>query len=253
MRTLICNILTIFPGLFDSPLREGILAKAQANGLLKINILNIRDYTNDKHRVVDDYPYGGGSGMVMKPEPIIKAIKEIKKAVGAGNENKVKVVLMAPQGERLNTKIAEQLSGEDNIILICGRYEGIDERIRLYYCDMELSIGDYVLTGGELPALVLIDAVARFIPGVLGNKDSSREDSFFNNILDYPQYTRPPEVEGYRVPDILLSGNHEEIRKWRREQALILTYLKRRDIIRWEELSEEDRSILEKVMVKDGR
>lgn len=237
---MIFDIITIFPSIFHAYLSEGILKRAIKTGLVDIRVHNLRDYTMDKHRSVDDYPYGGGPGMVMKPEPFFRAIKAIK-ADGIESYN----IMLSPQGELFNQSIAVMLSRMNKrIILLCGRYEAIDERVRDALVDMELSIGDYVLTGGELPALVIIDSVVRLLPGVLGDQESLREESFTWGILDYPHYTRPPEYEGLRVPDILLSGHHEEIARWRRKEALRRTLKRRPDLFEKAELSELDRKLI---------
>ncbi|MBI5183451.1 MAG: tRNA (guanosine(37)-N1)-methyltransferase TrmD [Nitrospinae bacterium] len=237
-----CNIITLFPQIFVSPLGESILKRAKEKGLLKVNIHNLRDFAEDKHRMTDDYPYGGGAGMVMKPEPIVRALEEIHK-----EGIRSKIILMSPQGMRFTQDRAMELAREERITFICGRYEGIDERISLYFIDDEISIGDYVLTGGELPAMVVIDAIVRLIPGVVGDQESVREDSFFSSILDYPNYTRPPSFRGYKVPQVLLSGDHEKIRIWRRKEALRKTLKKRPDLLKDAGLSEEDMCLLKEI------
>lgn len=234
------DIITIFPQIFEEYLNESILKKAIQKGLLDVKIHNLRDFSEDKHKTVDDYPYGGGPGMVMKIEPIYNAIHSIK---SDGIERLT--VLLSPQGKMYNQKMAESFVGcQQRILLICGRYEGIDERVREILADDEISVGDYILTGGELAALVIIDSIARLIPGVLGDCESAKEESFTCGMLDYPHYTRPPEFKGARVPDILLSGNHKEIRKWRNKEALKRTYFKRPDLINKESLSSEDKELL---------
>jgi tRNA (guanine37-N1)-methyltransferase len=236
---MIFDVLTIFPGMFQSPLSESLLKKALENGLLQIRIRNLRDFAEDKHRMTDDYPYGGGAGMVMKPEPIVRAVEEIK-AQNPGARS----VLMTPQGEPFHQKRAQEMSGHPHWILICGRYEGLDERVRLAAVDREISIGDYVLTGGEIPALVLIDAVSRYIPGVLGCAESVEKDSFAEGLLEYPQYTRPPVFRDMAVPDVLLSGNHAQIEKWRRRESLKRTWIRRPELLDQGSLSEDDLEIL---------
>jgi len=223
------DILTIFPKMFDTVLNESILKRAQKKGLLKIDIHNIRDYSLDKHKKVDDKPFGGGPGMVMRPEPIFRAMERIK--LEAGNK-KSRVILLSPQGEKLNQGLAKRLSKYRHLILICGHYEGIDERVREGLVDSEISIGDYVLTGGELPAMVLIDTIARLIPGVLGKKDSLTDETFQDNLLEYPQYTRPAIFRGMKVPAVLISGNHKKVQEWRRQQALKLTKQKRPELLK---------------------
>lgn len=220
------DILTIFPRFFESQFSFGILKKAQEKGLIKISIHDIRDFASDKHNTVDDKPYGGGGGMVFKPGPIGDAI-EFAKADGTRSL----VILTTPQGERFSDKIARELTEYEQLIIICGRYEGIDERIREIYVDREISIGDYVLSGGEYAASVIVDAVSRLIPGVLGNEKSPYDDSFREGLLEYPQYTRPEIYKGKAVPEILLSGNHGEIEKWRREESIKRTFFRRPDLL----------------------
>ncbi len=220
------DVLTLFPETFELVMKESIIGRAQEKGLIEVNAINIRDYTLDKHRKVDDYPFGGGNGMVMMCQPVIDAYR----AVTDGAEPRPKVIYMSPQGRVLTQKIALELSKEERLILLCGHYEGIDERIIEEIVDEEISIGDYVLTGGELPAMVLIDCVSRLIPGVLSNEGSFSEESHFNGLLEYPQYTRPAEYEGKAVPEILLSGHHANIEKWRHEQSLERTRSKRPDL-----------------------
>ncbi len=233
------DILTIFPEMFKGPFNISILKRAQEKGLVEINIHNLRDYATDKHRTVDDYPYGGGSGMVMKPEPIFRAVRNLKR-------DDSEVILLSPSGDLFNQKIAEELSKREHLILICGRYEGVDERVK-FIITREISIGDYVLTGGEIPAMVLVDAIVRLIPGAVGDPNSLREESFQWGILEYPQYTHPREFEGMRVPDILLSGDHKKIRRWRRKEALRKTLLKRPDLLEKADLSQEDYVLLEEI------
>jgi tRNA (guanine37-N1)-methyltransferase len=236
------EILSIFPEMFESPLNFSLLKKAQEKGVLNICLHDIRDWADDKHKMTDDAPYGGGCGMVMKVEPVEKALNAIKRP-----ENDSIVVLMTPQGEVLNQNIAAELACHKQIVIVCGRYEGVDERIRTHLVDREISIGDYILTGGELAALVLIDAVSRFIPDVLGNPESTQRESFSNNLLEYPQYTRPAQYKGWNVPDILLSGNHAQIENWRKIESLKKTYKRRSDLLEKINLSEEDKIILDKI------
>ncbi|MFA5353327.1 MAG: tRNA (guanosine(37)-N1)-methyltransferase TrmD [Thermodesulfovibrionales bacterium] len=234
------DIITIFPEIFHAYLGEGILRRATQKGLLDARVYNLRDFTTDKHRTVDDYPYGGGSGMVMKIEPIYHALQQIR---SDGRERLT--LLMSPQGRRFDQNMAEALSREERrITFICGRYEGIDERVRDCLVDEEVSIGDFVLTGGELASLVIIDGSTRLVPGVLGDEDSIKDESFSWGILDYPHYTRPPEFLGRKVPDVLLSGNHREIERWRRREALRRTLLRRPDLIERTELSREDEEMM---------
>lgn len=236
------EVLSIFPEMLNSPLQFSLLKKAQEKGLIEIGLHNIRDWAEDKHRMTDDAPYGGGCGMVMKIEPIEKAVEAVRRA-----DVKSLVVLMTPQGETFDQKIAMELAGEQQLIMICGRYEGVDERIREHLVDREISIGDYILTGGELSTLVVIDAVARLIPGVLGNDESALSESFSHGLLEYPQYTRPAEYKGLRVPDVLVSGNHAQIERWQRFEALKRTWQRRPDLLDKTDLSEEDKKNLEKI------
>lgn len=230
------DILTLFPGFFDSPLKQSIMGKAVEKGLLTVKTRDIRDYTTDKHRTADDYPYGGGHGMVMKVEPVARALEAVKAEADNGGVLKEaprapRVVLTSPQGVPLSHSLARELSKEERLVIICGRYEGVDERV-MEFVDLEVSTGDYILTGGEIPALAIIDAVCRFIPGVLGDEASSEFDSFSDGLLEYPQYTRPPEWQGLKVPEVLLSGNHAEIAKWRRSASIRQTCLKRPDLLK---------------------
>lgn len=240
------DVLSIFPEMFSSPLNFSLIKKAQEKGILSIFLHDIRNWADDKHKMTDDAPYGGGCGMVMKVEPVEKALHEIRHP----EDNSI-VVLMTPQGEVLNQKIAAELAGKKSIIIICGRYEGIDERIREHLVDREISIGDYILTGGELPAMVLIDAVSRYIPDVLGNPDSTNNESFCANLLEYPQYTRPAEYNNWVVPEVLLSGNHAEIELWRKRKSLKRTYQRRPDLLEKIKLSAEDEKFLDEIKQED--
>jgi len=219
------DILTLFPGMFKGIFEESIIKRAKASKSIKINIHNLRDWSKDKHRKVDDKPYGGGPGMVMSCQPIFDAIEDIK-------TKKTKVVLLTPKGKTLNQAIAKNLAKNKHLILVCGHYEGIDERVRQRLIDEEISIGDYVLTGGEVPAMVLVDAVARFIPGVLGHADSNKDESFSSELLEYPHYTRPAVYKGMKVPQVLVSGNHEKIQEWRKNEARKITGQKRPDLLK---------------------
>jgi tRNA (guanine37-N1)-methyltransferase len=232
--------------MFSSPLNFSLLKKAQEKGLLNICLHDIRNWTKDKHKMTDDAPYGGGCGMVMKVEPVEKALAAIRSP-----KDDSLVVLMTPQGETFNQKIAAQLAEKKQIIIICGRYEGVDERIREHLVDREISIGDYILTGGELAALILIDAVSRLIPDVLGNPESTLGESFSHNLLEYPQYTRPAEYKGWMVPDVLLSGNHAQIELWHRRESLKRTYQRRPDLLKKIKLSAEDKKNLEKIKLEE--
>jgi tRNA (guanine37-N1)-methyltransferase len=230
--------------MFEAVLNESIIKRAQSKGKVKIHLHDLRDYTSDKHRKVDDRPFGGGSGMVMRPEPIFRAVEDIKtqdttpglkRKAGvplSAARHKTQVILLCPQGKKLNQALAKKLAGYKHLILICGHYEGVDERVRRHLVDAEISIGDYVLTGGELPAMVLVDCLVRLIPGVLGDKNSLNFESFEGNLLEYPQYTRPAVFQRLRVPAILLSGDHKAIESWRRQEALKRTKLKRPDLLR---------------------
>jgi tRNA (guanine37-N1)-methyltransferase len=236
------DILTLFPEMFKSPFDSSVLKKAQEKGLIEIAVHDIRDYTADRHRVTDDYPYGGGSGMVMKVEPIARALEDVVQ-----ERHEAKVVLLTPQGKVFNQIMAGELSTCSRIVLICGRYEGVDERVRDYLVDEEISIGDYVLTGGELPAMVIVDAVSRLVSGVLGNCDSAATESFSTGLLEYPQYTRPADFRGWKVPEVLVSGNHRVIDIWRRKESLRKTASRRPDLLSKAGLTEEDRKILEEL------
>jgi tRNA (guanine37-N1)-methyltransferase len=248
------DILTLFPDMVKRPLKESILKRAQEKGLVKINVLNIRSFTHNKHRTADDASYGGGAGMVLKPEPIFKAVEFIKSKVHPSNwqrqldgpKSKVRIILMSPQGKRFDQAVAKGLAREKHLIFICGHYEGIDERVKRIVTD-EISIGDYVLTGGELASLVVIDALVRLIPGVLGKEESILYDSFYSGLLDYPHYTRPEEYRGMRVPKILLSGDHKRIAIWRRKEALRMTLKKRPDLLQGIKLSSEDKRLLREI------
>ena len=229
------NVLTLFPEMF-SALDESIIGRGKEKGLIDINLINIRDFSKNKHKKVDDTPYGGGAGMVMEPTVVYDAYCYVK-------EPNAKVIYMSPQGKTLNQQMVQDLAKEENIILLCGHYEGIDQRVIDEIVDEEISIGDYVLTGGELPAMVLIDSVSRYVAGVL-KEDSIQEESFTNGLLEYPQYTRPEIFLGKRVPEVLLSGHHENIKEWRKNQSIINTYLKRPDLLREIELSDKEQKML---------
>jgi tRNA (guanine37-N1)-methyltransferase len=241
------DILTIFPEMFLSPLNFSLIKKAQEKDLLKINLHDIRNWAQDKHKMTDDAPYGGGCGMVMKVEPVEKALTAI-----TNREPESQVILMTPQGETLTQKIVAELSGQKQLIIICGRYEGVDERIRANLVDREISIGDYILTGGELSALVLIDAVSRLIPGVLGNAQSADNESFSHDLLEYPQYTRPATYKSWGVPDVLISGNHAEIELWRKRESIRRTYKRRPDLLKKAILTVADEKILAQIKLEDA-
>lgn len=235
-----CEVLTLFPGIVAAALSESIVKRAVDKGLLEVRVTDLRDFTHDRHRTADDYPFGGGPGMVMKPEPVFEAVDSIK-AGGA----EVKVLLMSPQGTLFDHKKAMELSRETRrLVFICGRYEGVDERVRQALVDEEISIGDFVLSGGELAAAVVIEAASRLIPGVLGDEESAEKDSFYEGLLDYPHYTRPAVYRDMAVPEALLSGNHAGIRQWRRREAIKATLMKRPDLLAKLELSPEDKKLL---------
>lgn len=238
---LIIHVLTLFPEFFESPFNVSIIKRALDKGLIQIELINIRDFSRDKHKKVDDYPYGGGSGMVMKPEPIFEAVDYVEKTIEG---ERSRIILMSPQGKTFNQSLARELSTEKNLVFICGHYEGIDERVKTLITD-EISIGDYILTGGEIPALAIIDAVTRLVPGVLGSSQSLEEESFSDGLLEYPQYTRPEVYRGLKVPDVLLSGNHKEIELFRRREALIRTREKRPDLFKKLKLTDFDKELLQ--------
>ena len=240
------DVFSLFPEVFEPYLQVSILHRAACNHIIEINLHNIRDWAQDKHHTTDDTPFGGGGGMVMKPEPIFSAVE----AVLGGNPS-ASIVLMSPQGAPLTQKIAQRLSETDHLAVICGRYEGVDERIRQHLITEEISIGDYVLSGGELPALVLIEAVTRLLPGALGDPDGAADDSFASGLLEYPHYTRPAEFRGWGVPDVLRSGNHREIARWRRKQALLRTIQKRPDLFEKSDISAADRELLAELVEED--
>ena len=226
------DILTLFPQMFQSPFSSSILKRAIEQRLITINIYNIRDYTHDKHHIVDDYVYGGGSGMVLKPEPIFEAVESVKSDIPLKQGASIlPIILLTPQGRPFSQQVALELSKCSHLILICGHYEGVDERVREYLATDEISIGDYVLSGGELAAMVIVDATARLLPGVLGSEASPLDDSHATGLLEYPQYTRPPVYRGWSVPEVLLSGNHAQITKWRREQAILRTLKRRPELL----------------------
>ena len=236
------HILTLFPEMVQQGLATSILGRAAEKNLISIDAVNIRDYTQDKHGKVDDYTYGGGAGMVMQPEPVYKAYNSVASAIGG----KVRVIYLTPQGKVFNQAMAEDFAKEENLIFLCGHYEGIDERVLNRIVTDNVSIGDYVLTGGELPAMVMIDAISRKVSGVLGNDDSSEIETFYDNLLECPQYTRPEVFDGERVPDVLMSGHHANIDKWRREKSLERTYDFRPDLLENANLTDKDRAYLEK-------
>ena len=241
------DLLTLFPEFFVSPLRQSMLRRAQVLGRVSFRVLNLRDFTTDRHQVTDDRPFGGGPGMVMKIEPLVAAIRRVRQEDPAP-----RVILLSPGGRRFDQERARELAQAPHLLLVCGHYEGVDERIR-HFIDAELSIGDYVLTGGEIPALIIVDAVTRLLPGVLGGEGATEEESFQTGILEYPHYTRPRDFEGLTVPEMLLSGDHARIARWRREQALEYTAAKRPDLLDKAPLSQEDREFLAKIGETSGK
>jgi tRNA (guanine37-N1)-methyltransferase len=243
------DVLTLFPEMCESVFSTSILGKAREKGIVALNAVNFRDFSGNKHNSVDDTPYGGGGGMVLKPDPIFAAVEHVLEM--SSSSVKPRIILMCPQGKTYNQKIAEELAQEQHLIFICGHYEGYDERIREHLVTDELSMGDYVLTGGELPALTVIDSLVRLQPGALGNETSAVTDSFSTGLLEYPHYTRPAEFRGWKVPDILLSGHHANIEVWRREQALQRTLERRPDLLETAELTLKDKKALE-ILKKDG-
>jgi tRNA (guanine37-N1)-methyltransferase len=234
------DFLTIFPGLISGVLQHSLLNQAEQKGLLEFQVHDLRDYTHDRHRTVDDEPYGGGPGMVFKPEPVFEAVEAIRQ-VGA------RIILPSPQGEPFSACIAEELAGNPQLIFLCGRYEGVDERVREALVDRELSIGDFVVMGGELPSLLMTEAIVRYVPGIVGDEQSVQFDSFQESLLDFPHYTRPAEFRGLRVPEVLMSGNHEQIRIWRRKMMLRRTLERRPDLLKQSELTAEDQKLLAQI------
>ncbi len=246
-----CNVITLFPEMLAPVLGSSMLKRAQEKGLLDVQVHNLRDYTLDKHKVADDVPYGGGAGMVMKAEPILRAVEQIREQYEARGEQ-IRLLLPSPHGRPFTQAFAQNLAADSRrLMILCGHYEGIDERVRLALQPEEVSVGDYVLTGGELPALILIDAAARLVPGVLGDPESIVEESFAESLLEYPHYTRPAEIRGMTVPEVLLSGHHEAIRRWRRKEALRATYEKRPDLMKDRAFTVEDRQLLDDI-IREG-
>lgn len=238
------DILTLFPEMFASLLGQSMIKSAVENGVVKISLVDIRDFTTDKHHTADDYPFGGGPGMILKPEPVFLAAESVLRDSEPGA---VPVILLSPQGRRFDQQIAKELVGRDRIVLICGHYKGIDERIRLHLATDEISLGDFVITGGELAAMVIVDAVTRLVPGVLGDFASAEGDSFYNGLLEHANYTKPRDFRGYQVPEVLVGGNHNEIRLWRRRDSLKRTLLRRPDLLSDAAITDEDRQILEEI------
>ena len=246
------DVLTIFPGMFVGPFGETIIKRAQEKGLVAINVHDIRDYATDKHRTTDDYPFGGGAGMVMKPEPIFSAVRAALAQARSEGFATSEVILLTPTGRVFDHCVAKELAQREHLALICGRYEGVDERVRELLVTDEISVGDYVLSGGEIPAMVIVDAVTRLVPGVLGAAESAEEESFAEGLLEYPQYTRPAEFEGLRVPDVLLSGNHAAIARWRREQSLLRTLRRRPGLLLRAHLTQDDLKFLRRAAEEEG-
>ncbi|MCS0673054.1 tRNA (guanosine(37)-N1)-methyltransferase TrmD [Cytobacillus firmus] len=241
------DVLTLFPEMFEGVFGHSILKKAAENEAVKYNVVNFRDYADNKHKTVDDYPYGGGAGMVLKPQPIFDAVDDLRSKSGASP----RVILLCPQGERFTQKKAEELAEMDHLIFVCGHYEGYDERIREHVVTDEISIGDFVLTGGELGAMVVIDSVVRLLPGVLGNEESHMKDSFSTGFLEHPHYTRPADFRGIKVPDVLMSGNHRLVDEWRVKESLRRTYLRRPDLLEDAELTKEQQKWLDEIKKED--
>jgi len=245
--------MTLFPAMFDGPFSTGIFQRAREKGLVTLNTHNFREWTQDRHHAVDDTVYGGGAGMVLKPEPLFNATESIIAGIREGGwKGEIPVVLMTPQGRLFSQRTAEEYSVRSHIIILCGEYEGVDERIRVHLATDEISIGDYVLSGGEIPAMAFINAVVRLIPGVLGSEESALHESHTDSLLEHPQYTRPPAFRDWKVPDVLLSGNHQEVEKWRREQSLIRTAIRRPDLLKKAHLSPKEKQLIEK-LVKEGK
>jgi tRNA (guanine37-N1)-methyltransferase len=253
---MIFHILTLFPEMFRGPLTESILERARARGLLEVRLINPRDFATDKHRTVDDYPYGGGAGMVLKPEPLFAAVEavqeEIRRRRGQEGVHDTPVILLTPAGRLFTQEEARRLARKEEVILICGHYEGVDERVAEHLATEQVSIGDFILTGGELAAMCIVDAVTRLLPGVLHSPASPCEESFSGGLLEYPHYTRPPVFRGWAVPPVLLSGNHQAIARWRRQQALLRTFLRRPDLLQKAPLTDEDHRLLEEARRQIG-
>jgi tRNA (guanine37-N1)-methyltransferase len=244
------DILTLFPGLFGGVFEESIVKRAVESGLVTIALHNIRDYTTDKHHITDDEPYAGGGGMVMKVEPIFRAVEAVlgEQGLPAGKDSPTQIILLTPAGRLFNQAVARELAGRERLLLICGRYEGVDERVRDHLVTDEISVGDYVLSGGEIPAMVIVEAVTRLLPGALGDPLATAQDSHSQGLLEHPHYTRPAEFRGWAVPEILLSGHHAEVARWRRQQSLLRTAQRRPDLLAKAELTDEDQSFLRQAL-----
>ncbi len=239
------DLMTLFPEMCQAVYNDALFNIASNKGLMEYHVHNIRDYSHDRHRTVDDYTFGGGAGMLMKPEPIFEAVEDVLSDKKEGEE--IPIILMTPQGKKLSHAMVREFSCYDRLVIICGHYEGFDERVREHLVTHEVSIGDYVLSGGELPALVLCDAISRLVPGVLGSDESAQTDSYADGLLEYPQYTRPPEYRGWKVPDILLSGDHGKVDKWRRKESLRRTMQRRPDLLEGISLSKQDLKLIKEI------
>jgi tRNA (guanine37-N1)-methyltransferase len=244
------SILTLFPGMFRGPLEESMIGDARDRGLLDVSIVDIRDFTSDRHRTADDYPFGGGSGMILKPEPVFRAVESVLNGRGT---DQVPVILLSPQGRRFSQDVARELAGRGEMLLICGHYKGVDERIRQHLASDDISLGDFVITGGELAAMVVVDAVTRLLPGVLGDLASAETDTFYHGLLECGHYTRPRDFRGHKVPEVLLSGNHEAIRIWRKRDSLKRTLRWRPDLFERADLDDEDRTILKELKAEETK
>ncbi len=247
------HIFTLFPEMFQGPFSASIIKRAQEKGVVSIDLVNIRDFATDRHKTVDDYPFGGGPGMVMKPEPIFAAVERTLASLRENSKHlRQKTVLLTPQGKRLDQKVAQDMASLTDLLLICGHYEGVDERVRKHLVEEEISIGDYVLSGGELASMVVADAVIRLIPGVLGDQASAQDDSYADGLLQFPQYTRPQEFRGWQVPEVLMSGHHAEVARWRRQQSLLRTMQRRPDLLGSAAITPEERKWLEEMIDVEG-
>ncbi len=248
------SILTLFPDMFRGPFDESMIKSARENGIVDISIVDIRDYATDRHRTADDYPFGGGEGMIMKPEPIFLAAESVLDGrKSGGGKDEIPLILISPQGRRFDQDLARELSGRDELILICGHYKGVDERVREHLATDEISIGDFVVTGGELGAIIIVDAVTRLLPGVLGDLTSAETDTFHDGLLEHGQYTRPREFRGHGVPEVLLGGNHRAIDEWRRRDSLRKTRARRPDLLKKARLGEEDLKVLSELEAEENR
>lgn len=253
--TMHFDIFTLFPAMFAGPLDDSIVKRARAAGIVSLALHNIRDFAEGKHAVTDDYPYGGGGGMVMKPDPIFRAVETVldlppRQADAAAGDAATPIILLTPQGRRFTQRVAWELAEQPRIALICGRYEGVDERVRRHLCSDEISVGDFVLSGGEIAAMLVVDAVTRLLPGALGQEHGADEDSHATGLLEYPHYTRPPDFRGWRIPDVLISGHHSNVQRWRRQQALLRTWQRRPDMLELAWLTGDDLQFLERLQAE---